>query len=275
MTLEVARIDPAQEGAPSWGARLKWPLIQTGVLLGLLLGWQVLWQSGVLDHRHFPSVMETIRATFTLLGGAQLWHDLASTLGAWGLGLLLAVAIGVPVGFGLASSDLAYRSCRLIIDFCRSIPPVTLLPVALLLYGTTLDMKVVLILFGCVWVIILQTMYGVRHTDPVALETARAYRVRRRDVALRILLPSAAPYISTGLRISAVTALLIAIGAEIITSADGIGREILLAGNVGALSRMYGLILIASVVGLLINLGFTGVERAAMRSHPSRRRGQA
>jgi ABC-type nitrate/sulfonate/bicarbonate transport system permease component len=71
--------------------------------------------------------------------------------------------------------------------------------------------------------LLIQTIYGARDIDPLQLETARSFRIRRRDRILRVTLMGAVPYIATGLRIASATALVLAIIAEVIIGSEGLG----------------------------------------------------
>jgi len=93
--------------------------------------------------------------------------------------------------------------------------------VALLLYGATPKMAFALIVFGSVWPVLLQAMYGVHQVDPAMWDVARAYGLRRLDRLRFLILPSAAPFVATGVRLAATISLLLAIGAELIGGAPG------------------------------------------------------
>jgi ABC-type nitrate/sulfonate/bicarbonate transport system permease component len=87
----------------------------------------------------------------------------------------------------------------------------------------------------------------------------------------RIVLPSCAPYLATGLRISASVALILVVTGEYIVGVPGLGAEVLVAYSSGAFDRMYALIVVAGVLGLVVNLGFHAVERRVLAWHPSHR----
>src|SRR5262249_59837206 len=106
---------------------------------------------------------------------------------------------------------------------------------------TGLKSTVFLVAFASTWPLLIQTIYGARDIDPTALETARSFRIRRRDRILRVTLMGAVPYIATGLRIASATALILAITAELIIGSAGLGRAIGLAREGGAVDSMYAL----------------------------------
>ena len=196
---------------------------------------------------------------------------LVDTLLSWAQGLIVSLVVAIPVGLLLGTSNLAYRMSRFSIDFLRTIPPVSLIPLALLLYGATPQMAFVLIVFGSVWLVLLQAMYGVHQVDPAARDMARAYRLRRLDRVRYIILPSAAPFVATGVRLAATVSLLLAIGAEIIGGAPGIGAAINVQQQVGAIPEMWVYVVISALLGVAVNLALVAVERRLFRWHPAQR----
>ena len=89
----------------------------------------------------------------------------------------------------------------------------------------------------------MQTLYGVQDVDPVATDTARSFGFSRAQRLLRVTLPSAVPYVATGVRISAAVALILVVTAELVIGAPGLGRQINLARQGGNVELMYALIL--------------------------------
>ena len=110
------------------------------------------------------------------------------------------------------------------IEFLRPIPSAALIPLLFLTLGTNLKSEVFLAAFGAFWPLLVQTIYGVRDVDPVALETARSFGLGRLERLYRITLPSAVPYIATGLRISSTVALILAFTAELFMGTPGLGQ---------------------------------------------------
>jgi len=98
-----------------------------------------------------------------------------------GARLTLSVILAVPIGLALGANDVIYRSSRFTIDFFRTIPPVALVPLLLLVFGATGQMVVTLIVIAAVWPLLLQSMYGVHQVDSVARDVARSYRLRWSD----------------------------------------------------------------------------------------------
>jgi ABC-type nitrate/sulfonate/bicarbonate transport system permease component len=248
--------------------RLAWQLACVVAAAGL---GQVLIVTGVIPSSAVAEPSVTIQALGRLISTGSFWSSTGATAGSWAIGLAVSLCVAIPAGLLLGTSDLAYRMSRFTIDFLRTIPPVALIPLALLLYGATPAMALVLIIFGSVWPVLLQCMYGVHQVDPVARDVARAYRFRRRERVFGLVLPSAAPFVATGVRIAATMSLLLAVGAELIGGAPGLGQSISVAEENGDIPQMYAYIVVTAVLGVLINLALLRVERRTLRWHPAHR----
>ena len=273
MGAETTAVQSPARRSSSAGQRWK-PLMPWATKLAfvalVLAVWQLLGGRGTLSS--VPTASGCLSALAELVGDGSMWSPLGETMKAWSVGLALSAAIAIPIGFLLGASSLAYRMTRLIIDFCRTIPALALLPLAVLLYGSGLGSTLLLTVFACVWPIMLQTIYGVRDIDAVVRETCRSYRVNRWQWRWRVVLPSAGPYIATGLRIAAAISLLLVLSTEILIPVPGIGQAIMVAQLGGAVSEMYAWIVLAGLVGIAINAVLVRLERTVLHWHPSQRK---
>ena len=255
-------------GARSSGAQIAYRAAATVLALAL---WQIAVVSGVVSAAAVAAPTDIVRAAGSLVASHAFGAALLETIASWAQGLLVSLLIALPIGLVLGSSDLAYRMSRFTIDFLRTIPPVALIPLVLLLYGATPKMAFVLIVFGSTWPVLLQAMYGVHQVDPAARDVARAYRLRRRDRIRFLIVPSAAPFIATGIRLAATISLLLAIGAELLGGAPGIGASITLQEQNGDIPGMWVYVVLAAALGVIVNLALIGLERRILTWHPAQR----
>jgi ABC-type nitrate/sulfonate/bicarbonate transport system permease component len=240
-------------------------------VLGVLALFELLPRIGVLPSDHFPPISETLSTLFDQLGESRFWEAVGNTLEGWALGLGIAAGLAIPIGIVIGSSRLLYRATRGVIEFLRPIPSVALIPLAILIYGTGLQSKVFLAAFASFWQVLVATLYGVQDVDPVATDTARSFGFSRPQRLLRVTLPSAIPYIATGVRIASAVSLILTVTAELVIGAAGLGRSINLARSGGNEELMYALILATGVLGLLLNAVFQRV----LHWHPSQRTARA
>jgi len=241
-----------------------------GIAFMIALG-ELLTRTETISSRHFPPPTDMFAALADEVVTADFWAAVGNTLQGWALGLAIACAIAIPVGIVIGSSALLYRSVRAVIEFLRPIPSVALVPLAVLIWGSGLESKVFLAAFASTWPLLMQTLYGVQDVDPVATDTARSFGFSRGQRLLQVTLPSAVPYIATGVRISAAVALILAVTAELVIGAPGLGREINIARQSEAVDVMYGLIAVTGLLGWAVNIVFAQIERRVLHWHPSQR----
>ena len=212
--------------------RARWgpPIVAVALLLLL---WELVVRAGLIPETSIPPASAAIGELAAELAEATLWKEVGNTLKGWAIGLALAVALGVPAGILIGSSRWAYRALRVPIEFLRPIPSVALIPLAVLVYGTGLESKVFLATFASLWPMLIQTIYGVQDVDPVATDTARAFGLGRAARLWRVTVPSAVPYIATGIRISSSVALILCVTAELVIGSAGLGRLIKAASSCG------------------------------------------
>ncbi len=240
-------------------------------VVSVLALFELLSRTELISSRSFPPVTEWVRALVDLLDDGDFWTAIANTLEGWALGLGIAMAVAIPLGVVIGSSRLLYRALRGVIEFLRPIPSVALIPLAVLVWGTGLQSKVFLAAFASTWPLLMQTLYGVQDVDPVATDTARSFGFGRTARLARVTLPSAVPYVATGIRIASSVALILVVTAELVIGAPGLGREINLARQGGAVEIMYALIAVTGLLGLVLNAALARVERRVLHWHPSQR----
>jgi ABC-type nitrate/sulfonate/bicarbonate transport system permease component len=233
--------------------------------------WELVSRTGAISEKDLPAMSTSVSELWHLLGEGSFWRSFGDTVRGWAIGLGLATLLAVPLGIVLGSSDFLSRAFRVPVEFLRPIPSAALIPLLFLTLGTNLKSEIFLATFGAFWPLLVQTMYGVRDVDPVAVDTARAFGLSRITRLYRITLPSTVPYIATGLRISSSVALILAFTAELFMGTPGLGQVVNFAQAYGLTEELYAVALATGFLGLAIHLLFTTLERRALRWHPSQR----
>lgn len=227
---------------------------------------------GLVSPKFLPPFSEMIVALALQLVTAEFWLALLDTLRGWFLGLGIAVVLGVVVGIAIGIVPVLRELTASTIEFLRPIPSVALIPLAVLMFDTNLGSVLMLVVYASFWQVLVQTLYGVHDVDPVARETARSFRLSWWSQVRYMVWPSALPYVMTGLRLAASVALILAITAELIIGAPGLGNQIGVAQSGGAIAAMYALVLVTGGLGVGVNVLFRRIERWALRWHQSVRR---
>jgi len=239
-----------------------------GLAVFLALG-EAVPRLGLVKEEYFPPTSRIAEALWGEVADSAFWTALGDTLTGWALGLTLASCAGIVAGVVISVVPYLREATASTIEFLRPIPSVALIPLAVLLYGTELRSVLLLVVYAAFWQVLIQVLYGVQDVDPVADETARSYGLGTWARIRHVLWPTALPYVMTGVRLAAAVALILAVTAELVIGAPGLGARIAIAQNSQAVPEMYALIVVTGVLGLLINVGARTVERRALAWHQS------
>jgi NitT/TauT family transport system permease protein len=226
---------------------------------------------GIIDPQLLPVVSEVLTVAAGLAGDPDFRGDLLASVTAWGVGLLLAVAVALPLGLLLGSLPWLEAAFRPLTEFLRPIPAVAIIPLALLLFADPLEMQASVIVYAASWPILINTIYGLRDVDPVAKETLSSFGFGPVAVLWWVSLPSTAPFIATGVRMSAGIALIVTVSTELIAGGpEGIGTFITTAAGGGRNDLMLAATVWAGALGIAANAMIVGVERRLFRWHEAR-----
>jgi ABC-type nitrate/sulfonate/bicarbonate transport system permease component len=192
--------------------------------------------------------------------------SLGHMLGGWALAAVVGIFLGVLVGRSAKAMDYLGP----LFAFFRSIPPPTLIPVFVVLFGLSSGMQVGSIIFGAIWPVLLNAVDGVRSVDQVKVETARSFRTPKAYWISMVVLPAAAPKIFAGLRVSLSISLLLMVISELVGSSFGIGRSLLNAQQDFDFPTMWSWLVLLGILGYVFNTIFLAAERRVLAWQPAR-----
>ena len=247
---------------------VRWQRGLAGVSV-LVIALEAITRAELVNPIYLPAASSILVTTAHVLLDTEFLANVGGTLLAWAIGMLVAMAIAIPLGLLLGSSWRSYLAATTAIEFLRPIPSVALIPLVILLRGRGLDMKVILIVYASIWPILFNTIYGMREVDPLAKETARAYGLGRFAILRKVSLRSASPFIYTGIRISAAIALILAISTELIAGGGlGVGTWMIAHSETGVPREfLYAGIVVTGLLGLVINSLLVVGERRLFAWH--------
>ena len=248
-------------------ARLGRAAAQLGFAFGLPLLIVVVW--GLWSTRtanRFLAGPAAIAAAFrhTWIGPAFA-DDVLPSLARLGLGIVVSIVAGIGAGVVIGRLRWLRELLEPLLEFFRAIPPPVLIPVVMLLLGITGTMKVVVIVSGAIWPILLNTVEGVRSTDSVMTETADSFRLTAWERLWFLALPAAGPRIMTGVRQGLSVALILMVISEMFASSSGLGYRIAYFQRNYLVAEMWSGILLLGLVGVALAVVFGLVERRVLR----------
>jgi ABC-type nitrate/sulfonate/bicarbonate transport system permease component len=240
-------------------------------LVALVALIEILPRTGLVPRQYFPTSSEIGSALVDQVGRAEFWTAVGDTLQGWALGLAIAAVAGIVLGILIGSSGFTRELTASTIEFLRPIPSVALIPIAVLLFGTDIESKLLLVVYASFWQVLIQVLYGVQDIDPVAQDTARAYGLGPWARVRYLTWPTALPYVMTGLRLAAAVALILAVTSELVIGNPGLGKLLAVAQSSGAVASTYAIVVVTGILGVVVNVVFRFVERRALSWHPSQR----
>ena len=193
--------------------------------------------------------------------GERFWQDVLPSIGRLLLGIAGAVILGVGLGILIGSFRTLRQLLEPLLEFFRAVPPPVLVPILALIVGVNDQQKVLVIISGAIWPVLLNTVEGVRATDEVQRDTARSYRLTGSYRLRYLILPAAAPAILTGIRQSLSIALILMVISEMSYSSSGLGFTIVQFQRNFAVPQMWSGILVLGLIGLALSMVFQFIER--------------
>jgi NitT/TauT family transport system permease protein len=240
----------------------------------LVLIAEVLSRAGLISRAAVPPISAVLVRAAGLVGSTQFLSDLAATVEAWAIGLAIAVAVAVPCGVLLGTLPGVRTATRALVEFLRPIPSVAVIPLVALILGAGLRMTLTLIVYAAIWPVLFNTIYGLDDVDPMAIQTLRAFGFGRVAVIRLVSLPSAAPFIATGIRLASAIAIILDVGTGILTgriNGSGLGAFIADANSgAGDMTLVLAATVWAGILGLALNALLVWGGRRAFRWHHAR-----
>ncbi len=228
----------------------------------LFLIWAVTAQLQLIDKFFLPDPFTTIGKLFELIANGAILGDLFSTFERVIISFVIALMIGLPLGLLLGRTEKIYRSVEFIIDFFRSTPATALFPLFLLIFGITDKSKIAVAAFAAMLIIIFNTAYGVMHAKKSRVLAAQIMGATKTQIFRWILFWESLPQTFIGLRSAISLSLVIIVVTEMfIGTTSGLGRRIIDSQITYEIPTMYATILLAGIVGYLLNLFFIAIEK--------------
>ncbi len=224
-----------------------------GVVVLAVVVWEGLVRSGILHFEYLPAPSTVLGGFGDLLASGALLVDVAHTLGV----TLLAAAIAMLIGGLLGSAVGLLSPFRVLtnssVDFLRSLPVIALIPVAILIWGPEFRTEVLVAVYAATWPVLVNTAAGVQGVHPRLYDVADTFQLSRAERLRKIVLPVATPSVLVGGRLAVVTALVVAIVAEMLANPQGIGWGMMRAQQGLRAERMWAYAITSGTLGFVVN----------------------
>jgi NitT/TauT family transport system permease protein len=229
-------------------------LIDISGLVVFFLAWELLPRTGVVDGQFIPPLSKVLFEIGKLAADGSLFIHIAASLQRIILGLLVAVAIAVPLGFLLGGVfPVLSQQLRPLFRLFGQINAFALFPIFILFFGIGEFAKIAIIFWSTVWPVFFTTIVGVQNIDPLYIKSARTFGADKLTIFLKVILPGASPVIFTGIRSGATRAFLMLIAAEMIGAKAGLGWLVHNSEMNAIMPRLFAAMITIAFLGATIN----------------------
>lgn len=224
-----------------------------------LLVWILLANSSI---RGFPGPVPVAQEAWKTLFNGTLPGDLWASLQRVLLGYALGVLLAVPVGFALGWYPIVRRLFLPWLQFLRMIPPLAVIPLAIVLMGIGETPKVFVIFLAAFLAALVSTYQGVLSVDRTLINAARVLGARDRNVFVSVVIPASTPFILVGMRIGLGAAWGTVVAAELIAAQSGLGFRMQQAQLYYDLPSIFVQLIAIGLIGLVMDQILLRIEQS-------------
>ena len=228
-------------------------------ILSLAMLWEAVGRA--MDSTLIPPLTQVGAAWWKLLSSGKLLANLGMSLTTLAIGFSLAAFIGVVLGLLMGRFRAIEHFLDLYVNALMSAPTTAFVPVLILWFGLGMESRIAVVFLFAIFVIIINTMTGVKQVDAVLLEMARSFGAREREIFFKIMLPAALPAIMAGLRLGMGRAVKGMVTAEMLLTLTGIGAMIMQYGSSFATDSLFAVILTILMVALVAMKAVHWIDR--------------
>jgi ABC-type nitrate/sulfonate/bicarbonate transport system permease component len=233
------------------------------------------WVTSADSQSFYAPPLKKILTTFpNVWTGERIRTDVVPSLLRLIAGYTLAALVGVGLGVMIGLNRRVRAALEPVLEFFRAIPPPVLVPIIMLFAGIGNTMKVVVIVSGCVWPILLNTVEGARAVDEVLSDTCHSYGITGVARLRHLVLRSASPQIFTGLRQALSIGIILMVISEMFAASNGLGFAVVQFQRSFAIPEMWTGILLLGLLGFALSVLFRLVENRLLAWYHGLRRAQ-
>jgi NitT/TauT family transport system permease protein len=223
----------------------------------LLIWWAAVRYGGLA----LPTPLDVVRAFSVQIGNGQLARDILASLGRVLTGYMLGVAVAIPVGFLMGRSVLVRGFFEPYIQFFRVIPPLALIPLAIVTLGIDETPKIAVIFMASFLTCVIATLQGVVNVDRTLINAARVLGAGNGTIFARVVIPASMPFILVGMRVGLGSAWATVVAAELIAAQAGVGFRMQQAQLYYDLPTIFVSLVTIGILGLIMDRMILWLER--------------
>ncbi|WP_053960429.1 ABC transporter permease [Sulfobacillus thermosulfidooxidans] len=240
-------------------------LIQLASPIALLIVWELIVLSGVVNAKFFPAPTEIVGSFWHLASSGLLYLDLKASLYRILAGFFLGAIPGLILGLLMGLFPFVRAVLEPVVSATYPIPKLALLPLFMLIFGIGNLEMILVIATGAIYLVLINTVSGVLEIPSIYWDVARDLKANWWDRFKTVALPGALPLIFTGLRLSMGMAVLLIVAAESDGANHGVGFLIWRAYDIYNIRQMYVAFVLLSLMGYLLTLVINEIEHVVVK----------
>jgi NitT/TauT family transport system permease protein len=226
---------------------------------GLLL-WEIVSRFLISNALFLAAPSQIAIAIYNLAVSGELWHHMGISALEFALGYVIASVFGIALGVAMASSVTAKQALQPWVSGLYATPTIALAPLFILWFGIGIWSKVIVVISLVLFPVAINTEAGLRTTSERLIEMLRSFGATKRQIFYKISLPSALPFILTGLKLGIGRGLIGVVVAELFGSRAGLGRLISQSADAFNMPELFAGVVILAVAGIVMTAGFSWFE---------------
>jgi NitT/TauT family transport system permease protein len=242
----------------------RWTLIVLSLALPLLI-WTVLSATGAVDPKFLPSPRAVLATGIEMARAGDLWADTWATVRRILYGFGIAVLISVPLGIAMGTFQAAAALFEPVIGLVRYLPATAFISLLLIWLGTDEAPKVALLVLGTVFFNTVMTADVVRNVPRSMIDVSYTLGARRGEVLRKVVIPHALPGMIDAIRVNAAAAWNFVVVAELVAAQTGLGRRIIQAQRFLQTDKIFAILVVIGVLGVLIDVALRLLRNAVGR----------
>jgi NitT/TauT family transport system permease protein len=218
-----------------------------------------------LDNLYVPSLLTVVKEFGSLVESGELLRHILASMKIAAIGLLISEAVSIPLGVLIGWYKKLDTYLDPLLQVMRNTSILAILPLFVLFLGIGEVSKIAIIIWGCFFPTLINTIQGTKNVDPNLIRSAQSMGISNLGLFFKVVIPGASPYILAGFRLSASIALIVLVGAEMVGATNGVGFMIFNAQHSYMIPKMYVGIITLAIIGVLVNLLSTKMENRLLR----------
>ena len=243
-SVEIEDIAPPQQKNRLW-------IVRTLSVIIVLSTWEVLGRQVDPLFMSYPTAIAV--AASAMIASGELLSGLLSSLNTLLYAFTIATVIGITVGMLIGRYKVVDVSTDWLVSALYTTPQVAIIPLVILWFGLGSTAKIFIVTVSAVFPILINTTVGVRNVPTQLIDVGTAFAANERQIFTKVIVPSALPYVMTGLRLGLGRAIIGMVVAEFFTAITGLGAIIVKYGNQYDTASMFVPIFVLMFLGVMLS----------------------